>query len=73
MDDEEADVAVVSKTALPSKKPDTFAALKSTLLDDANRGLIAEGQRVKSGEVQTVKFNMDPLPRMTLTVVYYRP
>lgn len=73
LDDEEADVAVVAKTALPSKKPDTFAALKSTLLDDANRGLIAEGERVKSGDVQTVKFNMDPLPRMTLTVVYYKP
>jgi hypothetical protein len=73
LDDEGADVFVVSKTLKPARKPDTFAALKATLLDDANRGMIAEGQRVETGGVQTVNFNLDPVPRMTLTVTYYKP
>jgi hypothetical protein len=72
LDDESAEVFAVSKTLKPEQKPDNFAALKATLLDDANRGLIAEGARQKIGKVQTVKFNLDPVPRMALTVVYYK-
>jgi hypothetical protein len=44
-------------------------ALKAKLLDDANRGLIAEGAQVE-GRVQVVKFTPAATPVMTLTVIY---
>jgi hypothetical protein len=72
-DDEAADAFVVSKSLRPSERKSSFDALKSTLLADANRGLIAEGQMVESGEAPIVKFDQDPLPVMVLTIVYYKP
>jgi hypothetical protein len=53
-------------------KPDTLGALTARLLEDTQRGLIAEGP-VRPGEVTVVKFDPDPLPVMCLTVIYYNP
>jgi hypothetical protein len=57
-------------TKRPNSKPESFDALKATLLADANRShLIAEGEAVASS-VRIVPFHLDPVPLMTLTVVY---
>jgi hypothetical protein len=48
-----------------------YQALKAQLLDDANRGLIVEGEREPS-KIEVVSFTPDPTPIMCLTVVYYR-
>jgi hypothetical protein len=55
---------------LPSK--DNYGALKATLMDTINRGLIGEGDQHKTQVVQTVPFRPDPRPLMCLTVVYYK-
>jgi hypothetical protein len=68
LDDEAAQHTVVQKlTELPRKN--NYGALVAQLLDDANRGLIVEGQREPS-KVETVRFVADPDPIMCLTVVY---
>jgi hypothetical protein len=72
-DEDEVKVAAVAKTALPSEKPKNFAALKATLLEDADRGLLGGGERVKSGSLEAVSFDADPVPVMSLTIVYYKP
>jgi len=79
LSDEAKEAAVVAKGRLgttPEKgepdKPSTFAALKARLLEDANRGLSAEGQRGLTG-VALVRFVPDPVPVLTLTVIYYHP
>jgi hypothetical protein len=59
----------VAKTKTP---PDDYDALKTSLLEDANRGLIVEGEQVP-GNVITVEFTPDPTPIMCLTLIYYRP
>ena len=70
--DEGAALAAVTKGALPEEKAKNYNALKAQLLEDANRGLIVEGSPVNN-PVQTVKFEPDPIPVMSVTVVYYRP
>jgi hypothetical protein len=77
--DEAGEAKVISQGTLQTpaekdepEKPSNFNALKFRLLSEANRGLIAEGER-QAGNVRRVKFTPDPLPVMTLTVIYYRP
>jgi len=77
--DEAKEATVVAKATLQTKpeqgepdRPSTFGSLKARLMADANRGLIGEGQREQGG-VTLVKFVPDPLPVMTLTVIYYHP
>lgn len=77
--DEARESLVVSKGTLLTQpkpgepdKPENFNALKAQLLADANRGLIGEGEKVV-GAVQRVKFEPDPTPVLTLTIVYYHP
>ncbi len=70
--DDAAKVAAVGKAQLPETPPEKYAALKASLLEDANRGRIDEGVP-EPGAVKVVKFNLDPTPIMTLTVVYYKP
>jgi hypothetical protein len=62
---------VLEKAQTPEKKPDNFNALTAQLLEDANRGLIAEGNKVGS-KIEIVKFTADPSPIMSLTIVYYK-
>jgi hypothetical protein len=77
--EEAREAAVVAKGTLETKpnkdelaKPPNNNALKAKLLADASRALIVEGERL-AGEVSVVKFVRDPLPVMSLTVIYYHP
>ncbi len=83
LSNEAREAAVVSKGTLETKpnkdepaKPANIDALMARLLADATRGgeggLIAEGER-RPGATITVKFTRDPLPVMSLTIVYYHP
>jgi hypothetical protein len=66
-----AEKAAVAKAELPAEPSKSFDSLKAKLLEDANRGLIAEGAQVE-GKVQKVKFTPAATPVMTLTIVYYK-
>jgi hypothetical protein len=65
-----AEVAAVGRAELPEKQAANYHALKARLLQDANRGLLGEGEK-ESSTVQRVEFTPDPIPVMTLTIVYY--
>jgi hypothetical protein len=67
-----AEVAAVGRAELPQKQSANYHALKARLLQDANRGLLGEGEK-ESGTVRHVEFTPDPIPVMSLTIVYYRP
>jgi hypothetical protein len=69
--DNAAEKSAVAAAKLPSEPSKSFDSLKAKLLEDANRGLIAEGTQVE-GKVRVVKFTPAPTPVMTLTVVYYK-
>ena len=66
-----AEKTAVAAAKLPAEPSPSFDSLKAKLLEDANRGLIAEGAQVP-GQVQVVKFTPAATPVMTLTVVYYK-
>lgn len=77
--DEAREAQVVHAGTLQTKpqpgepeKPATLGALTARLLEDANRGIIAEGP-TQPGAVTVVKFDPDPLPVMCLTITYYHP
>jgi hypothetical protein len=70
--DEGEYLAAVQRGKLPETRAENFHALKAQLLEEANRGLIAEGQRIGS-KTQAVKFHADPTPVMVATIIYYRP
>jgi hypothetical protein len=67
--DDAAEKSAVAAAELPPAK--SFDSLKAKLLEDANRGLIAEGAQVE-GKVEVVKFTPAATPVMTLTVIYYK-
>jgi hypothetical protein len=67
--DDAAEKNAVAAAELPPAK--SFDSLKAKLLEDANRGLIAEGAQVE-GKVEVVKFTPAATPAMTLTVIYYK-
>lgn len=69
--DDAAKEQAVARLTTPKDRPKNFHALKASLLEDANRGLIGEGQRV-GAKLETVSFTPDPRPVMCLTVVYYK-
>ncbi|HKB41377.1 MAG TPA: hypothetical protein VKD72_33435, partial [Gemmataceae bacterium] len=71
LSEDAAEKTAVAKAELPAAPSQTFDALKAKLLDDANRGLIAEGAQVNR-KVQVVKFTPSTSPVMTLTVIYYK-
>jgi hypothetical protein len=66
-----AEKSAVAAGELPAEPSKSFDSLKAKLLEDANRGLIAEGAQVE-GKVQVVKFTPAATPVMTLTVIYYK-
>jgi hypothetical protein len=72
LDEDAREAEIVETTKLPEEPSATFGALKAKLLADANRGLIAEGNRVQ-GSVKVVKFHADETPVMTATATYYKP
>jgi hypothetical protein len=67
-EDAQYETVVKKLTELP-KRPINYNVLKAQLLEDANRGLIVEGQRVAS-KVEVVPFTADPNPIMSVTIVY---
>lgn len=71
LSDDAAEKTAVAAAKLPNEPSKSFDSLKAKLLEDANRGLIAEGAQVE-GKVRVVKFTPAPTPVMTLTVVYYK-
>lgn len=72
LDDDARETEIIETAKLPEEPSSSFGALKAKLLADANRGLIAEGNRV-SGAVRTVKFHADESPVMAATATYYKP
>jgi hypothetical protein len=70
--DEDAQYQTVVKklTELPAR-PNNYHALKAQYLEDANRGLIVEGQR-EASKVEVVPFTADPNPIMCVTIVYFQ-
>src|SRR5262249_477734 len=58
-----AEKSAVDKAELPAEPSKSFDSLKAKLLEDANRGLIAEGAQVE-GKVQVVKFTPAATPVM---------
>src|SRR5256885_1804942 len=61
----------LEKARFPKTQPESFEAMKSVLLPKrGSKGLIVDGDEVGS-EVKRVSFTADPVPVMTLTVVYY--
>jgi hypothetical protein len=71
LSEDAAEKTAVAKAELPADPSKSFDSLKAKLLEDANRGLIAEGTQVE-GKVEVVKFTPSTTPVMTLTVIYYR-
>jgi hypothetical protein len=69
LDENEQFQVVIQKLAELPQHAANYQALKASLLEDANRGLIVEGQRIPS-KVETVSFTADPNPIMCLTIVY---
>jgi hypothetical protein len=70
--DEGAALAAVTRGDLPEEKSKNYNSLKAHLLEDANRGLIVEGATAHSA-VKSVAFEPDPVPVMSVTIVYYKP
>ncbi len=62
---------VLTMLAPPKEPAKNFHALKAQLLDDVNRGVIGEGDKVET-KANVVPFRPDPRPVMVLTVVYYK-
>jgi hypothetical protein len=71
LSEDAAEKSAVAKAELPAEPSKSFDSLKAKLLEDANRGLIAEGAQVE-GKVQVVNFTPAATPVMTLTVIYYK-
>ena len=71
LSDEARDSLVVERMDRPEKKPGSFDALKAQLFASADRGLIAQGERI-GGSVRLVKFEPDPQPLYVATIVYFR-
>ncbi len=74
--DEAEDVAALTRGLLPKTPPKNLAALKHQLREAGRkgaetRGLIGQG-RLTSSRVQIVKFEPDPTPVMSATIVYYK-
>ena len=74
--DEAEDVAALTRGLLPAKPPKNLAALKYQLREAGRkgaetRGLIGQGQ-LTSSRVQIVKFEPDPTPVMSATIIYYK-
>jgi|GEM_PF-1037197 len=72
LDEDKRESQLVETARLPEEPSASFGALKAKLLADANRGLIAEGNRVQ-GQVRVVKFHANPTPVMSATATYYQP
>ena len=72
LDEDARESKIVETARLPKEPSASFGALKAKLLADANRGLIAEGNRVQ-GAVRVVKFHANPTPVMSATATYYQP
>lgn len=70
LDEDARESDVIESTQLPKEPSATFGALKAKLLSDANRGLIAEGNR-RAGQVRIEKFHVNSTPIMTGTATYY--
>jgi hypothetical protein len=71
LSEDAAEKSAVAKAELPPEPSKSFDSLKAKLLEDANRGLIAQGAQVEA-KVQVVKFTPAATPVMTLTVIYYK-
>jgi hypothetical protein len=74
-DEDEVEVAAVTRMFTPPKSPKNPFALKAQLKSEADRGLrglVGEGQ-LTPGSLRPVPFVCDPVPVMTATVHYYRP
>jgi len=63
---------VVKKVVDLAEAPKNYSALKAQLLEDANRGLLVEGER-KDSKIAIALIEPDPSPIMALTIVYYNP
>ena len=72
LDEDEREAKLVEAARVPEEPSTSFNALKAKLLADANRGLIAEGNRVEAS-VRVVEFQASEIPLMSATATYYQP
>lgn len=74
-DEQEEDLAAISRATQPIKTPDNLSALKAQVRTAGSagtltRGLIVQGQ-ASSHAIRPVKFVPDPTPVMSATITYY--
>ncbi|HZZ71311.1 MAG TPA: hypothetical protein VFE24_03605 [Pirellulales bacterium] len=69
--DDAEDIAALTRSVFPAKPAENLAALQAQFRADGARGLISQGEKIGSA-VTTVKFEADPVPVMTQTIVYYK-
>jgi hypothetical protein len=70
--DDEEDLALIHRGALPDQPPASLAALRQQLRTDSARGLIGTGETIDI-KTDKVTFDTDPTPVMALTITYYKP
>ncbi len=77
LDEDEQDLAAMLRGVQPTKQPKNLAALKHQIRlagrkGSQARGLIVQGAKT-ANKVETVTFNTDPTPVMSVTINYYKP
>ncbi len=71
-DDDADDIAALTRNIFPPKPAENLAALQAQFRGEDRRGLIGQGQTIETA-IRTVKFESDPVPVMSATVIYYKP
>ncbi|MDF1744996.1 MAG: hypothetical protein P1V19_14965 [Gimesia sp.] len=77
LDEDEQDLTAMLRGVQPTKQPKNPGALKHQIRlagrkGTQSRGLIVQGAKT-ANKVETVTFNTDPTPVMSVTITYYRP
>ncbi|WP_298859038.1 hypothetical protein [uncultured Gimesia sp.] len=77
LDEDEQDLTAMLRGVQPTKQPKNLGALKHQIRlagrkGSQARGLIVQGAKT-ANKVETVTFNTDPTPVMSVTINYYKP
>ena len=77
LNEEDQDLIAMLRGVHPSEQPKNLGALKHQIRlagrkEAQTRGLIVQGEQA-ANKVQTVKFNADPTPVMSVTITYFKP
>ncbi|WP_278465651.1 hypothetical protein [Gimesia maris] len=77
LNEEDQDLIAMLRGVHPAEQPKNLGALKHQIRlagrnGSQTRGLIVQGEQA-ANKVQTVKFNADPTPVMSVTITYFKP